>query len=176
MSTVSKILFRSTVYVVTATLLEQKVLRSAVPYLYEPSELVPALPRAVGLLAFPLVFFANWHVMYGVKHVATARQKFKDLAAKDGEPDVDRYELPNLYVAGTSKHAKAFNSRQRAHQQVLETLSHQYMVILFASLAYPMSTLLCTCIWVYARMNYAAGYAEGGPSGRYNMPLTLWIW
>ena len=51
-----------------------------------------------------------WTLMHGFK-VGKARTTYAELAKKDGEKDVDeRYLLPNLYVQGTSKHVKAFNS------------------------------------------------------------------
>jgi len=72
--------------------------------------------------------------------VGGMRSKYRELAKKDGEKDCeDRYGLPNLYVEGNTKWAKAFNCTQRAHQQQLETLTQFYVCILLSALQFPVS-------------------------------------
>jgi hypothetical protein len=50
-------------------------------------------------------------------------EKPKAVRPRAGEKDAEaRYSLPNLYVEGGTKWAKAFNCVQRSHQQAFETL------------------------------------------------------
>ena len=76
------------------------------------------------------LFFATPTVLLGVGFfalvhgmgVGAARRKYTELAKKDGEKDTEeRYGLPNLYVDGNTKHARAFNAIQRSHQHIFET-------------------------------------------------------
>eukprot|EP00729_Bicosta_minor_P021836 gene21836-8905_t len=104
---------------------------------------------------------------------------YKAKAEKDGEENCEaRYSLPNLYVAGSTKHSKAFNCWQRSHQQALETLPQVYATTLFAGLAFPVTTTLGGLWWLAGRITWATGYAasEGNPAARYSHPLAKGIW
>lgn len=91
-----------------------------------------------------------WALMHGFV-VGRARSKYADLAKKDGEKYVDeRYMLPNLYVQGTSKHAKALNCVQRSHQQIFETYTQAVLGGLAGMISFP----ICTSI---SSLMYAVG-------------------
>ena len=88
--------------------LEGSLFRRLFPALFEPSS-VGGLPKAIGVTLGALAVSGFWLTTYGFK-VGFARSKYKELAKKDGENNVDeRYSLPNLYVEGQTPHAKAFN-------------------------------------------------------------------
>ena len=160
---------------ITASVLESKVLKPAVPFLYEKSDVIPALPRAFGLTLFVLTGFSFFLIVWGAQ-VGKARQEYRTKAEKDGEKDLDRYLLPNLYVTGESANAKAFNSVQRSHQHVFETLTQVYFGAIVGSLCFPLTTALSTLLWAYARVVWAQSYAKEGASGRYSNPMSTFIW
>ena len=100
------------------------------------------------------------------------------LAKKDGEKDVEtRYALPNLYVDGNTKHARAFNCVQRSHQQAFETLPQLYVFTLIATLLFPVTAAVNVGLWLVGRMVWTKGYAssEGDASKRYDHPLAFLI-
>ena len=85
------------------TYLESKVLPGILPSLFQPSSVLPSLPKAFGLVVGAVAVSGFWLTLYGMK-VGSKRKEFMAKAEKDGEKDVEaRYSLPNLYVEGTCK-------------------------------------------------------------------------
>ena len=161
-----------------ATYVEKKILPNHLPsVLFETSQ-VAGLPRSFALVALVLVMSGMWLVVYGLK-TGSLRKKYMAKAIKDGEKDAEeRFGLPNLYVTGGGKHAKAFNCAQRSHQQIFETLPQFYVFTILGALEFPLTVGITTLLWAYARMKWAEGYAksEGNPSKRYSHPLAYFIW
>ena len=168
-------MLKAGLFVVIGTVLENKVAREHLPMLYEPSPVFEALPRAFGILILVLTGFSMWLLTFGMK-VGQARGKYKELAEKDGEKDLDRYSYPNLYVSGSSKHAIAFNNVQRAHQHVLEVIAQMYVAAIFSGIVYPLTASVSTCLWAYGRSVWSTKYADDGADGRYGHFMALWIW
>lgn len=86
----------------SATFVEQAVLpKIGLGFLLEKTYGINAgtfLPAGYGLVIFITTVTYLWLLMYSMK-VGGARNKYAELAKKDGEKDVDeRYKLPNLYV------------------------------------------------------------------------------
>ena len=104
--------------------------------------------------------------MLGFK-VSAARKKYKEKAIKDGEKDAEaRFSYPNLYCEGNTANAKFFNCAQRGHQQALETYP-QFLAFSYATaMRFPLSAAVLGLLWCYARVQWAAGYAKGDPTGR----------
>ena len=120
-------------------------------------------------------FFA---LVHGMK-VGAARQKYKELARKDGEKDVDlRYGLPNLYVDGNSKHARAFNTIQRSHQHILETYPSVILGSFLAAYQFPLCSALFSLLYAVGRITLSLSYAnsDGDPSKRYSNPMARLNW
>jgi glutathione S-transferase len=92
--------------------------------------------------------------MYLVVNVIMARKKY----------DV---KYPNLYAPAGHKHAEAFNSAQRAHQQTLEGLPYFLMQLLVVGLYYPLFAAACGGLWNVGKIVYGYGYAKNGPTGRH---------
>ena len=200
---------------------EKRVLPDMLPALFEPSTVMPALPRAFAGVVLVSVLSGFWITLYGLSvgskrkasvfvcrrvrgvcsrartcvtrshalsatsnsslpyQITSTPQIYKAKAEKDGEENCEaRYSLPNLYVAGSTKHSKAFNCWQRSHQQALETLPQVYATTLFAGLAFPVTTTLGGLWWLAGRITWATGYAasEGNPAARYSHPLAKGIW
>lgn len=125
-----------------------------------------------------LIGMGLWVTTFGMK-VGAARRKYKELAEKDGETEVEeRYALPNLYAQGTSKHARAFNCVQRAHQQIFETFPQVILSSLVAAWNFPISTALATTVYCAGRVAFSNGYAagEGDASQRYSSKLAKYMW
>ncbi|GAX12708.1 hypothetical protein FisN_15Hh187 [Fistulifera solaris] len=125
-----------------------------------------------------LIGMGFWVLTFGMK-VGAARRKYKELAEKDGETEVaERYDLPNLYAQGTSKHARAFNCVQRAHQQIFETFPQVILSSLVAAWNFPLSTALATTLFCAGRVAFSNGYAagEGDASQRYSSKLAKYMW
>ena len=119
-------------------LFERGVLTKLLPTLFEAST-VAGLPKAFGLTLGALTASGFWLTLYGFS-VGAARNKYMELAKKDGEKDCEeRYSLPNLYVDGNTKNSKAFNCVQRSHQQAFETLPQLYAFTLTAGLCFPVT-------------------------------------
>lgn len=136
------------------------------------------LPAGYGLVIAVVVISYLWVLSVGMS-VGFKRYKYKELAKKDGEKDVDaRYLLPNLYAQGTSKHVKAFNCVQRSHQQILETLPGYLITVLISGLEFPVTTFLAAVVWLVSRMVWVKGYAAsmGDPSQRYSHALSRLFW
>lgn len=139
--------------------LERNVLPKLVPALFEPSS-VAGLSKAVGITLGALAVSGFYLTMYGFK-VGAARRKYAELAKKDGEKNAEeRYALPNMYVDGGSKHAKAFNCVQRSHQQAFETLPQFYMFTATSALLFPVTAAGIVGMWILGRMVWSSGYAE----------------
>ena len=149
--------------------------RAVLPVLYSASSLLGgAVPRAVGVPLLLTCLACFWLTLHGFT-VGSLRTKYMELARKDGEKDVDaRYSLPNLYVDGLSKHARAFNCAQRSHQQAFETLPQLLFFTLVASAAYPLAAAGNVALWLIGRVTWTAGYVESGgdPKNRYSHPLA----
>jgi hypothetical protein len=101
----------------------ERALCTKIPSLSEPSSSFPSLPRSFGVFVAVLTAFNFWTLTYGLS-VGATRKKYKEMAEKNGEKDTEvRYSLPNLYVDGNTKPARAFNCVQRSHQQIMESLT-----------------------------------------------------
>jgi len=175
-----------------STLLEQTVLpKIGLGFLLEPggtptSVLVePPLPMAAsflpagyGLVIAVLTITYLWVLMVGMS-VGASRAKYSALAEKDGEKDVaERFQLPNLYAQGTSKHVRAFNCVQRSHQQILETLPGYFCTVLITGLEFPITSFVIASLWLYSRIVWVKGYAAsmGQPMDRYSHPFSGFFW
>ena len=135
------------------------------------------LTRAVGVPMLVTSGALFWLTLYGFT-VGAARTKFAALAKKDGEKDVDeRYALPNLYVEGGTKHARAFNCVQRSHQQAFETLPQLLCFTAVASTVFPLSAAANMALWLVGRVVWSTGYAASGGDAakRYDHPLAYLI-
>lgn len=122
-----------------------------------------------GIAPFILIGTGFWMTMHGMA-VGHARKKYMELAKKDGEPDVEeRYDLPNLYAQGTSKHARAFNCAQRSHQHILETWTQCVLSSLVSTVQFPITAAFLTGLYAVGRISLTNDYykAEGDPSKRY---------
>jgi hypothetical protein len=171
----TKLLLTSIAFVGITSFVETKIFKDRLPYLYEPAPAFPAVPRAFGLVVFVLTCFSFWLVTFGFK-VSTARKTCKESAEKDGETDLGKYDYPNLYAYGCSKHAIAFNSVQRAHQHALETIVQMYTATIFAAMVFPVSAAISAFLWSYGRVCWATAYADQGKDLRYSHPMSIWIW
>ena len=148
------------------------------PFLLVKSALLGGVvSRAVGVPLLLTCAACFWLTIHGFS-VGSARTKYMELARKDGEKDVDnRYSLPNLYVDGQSKHARAFNCVQRSHQQAFETLPQLLFFTLVASAAFPLSAAGNMLLWIIGRLAWTDGYAKSGGDAkhRYDHPLAFLI-
>eukprot|EP00325_Prymnesiales_sp_UTEX-LB-985_P033210 CAMPEP_0174716880 /NCGR_PEP_ID=MMETSP1094-20130205/25064_1 /TAXON_ID=156173 /ORGANISM="Chrysochromulina brevifilum, Strain UTEX LB 985" /LENGTH=245 /DNA_ID=CAMNT_0015916737 /DNA_START=22 /DNA_END=759 /DNA_ORIENTATION=+ len=156
-------------------LVETQVAKVLLPSLYATG--VAGLPKAFGITIAVTAASAFWLTMYGFS-VSGARKKYMELAKKDGEKDCEeRYSLPNLYVEGNTKYAKAFNCHQRSHQQAFETLPQFYLFTFSVAFVFPLTAAFNVGLWLYGRMKWSKGYAgsDGDPSKRYDHPLAFLI-
>jgi MAPEG family len=131
-----------------------------------------------GATPFILVGTGFWAMMHGFK-VGEARKKYMALAKADGEVDAEtRYDLPNMYVDGKSKHAKAFNCVQRSHQHIFETFGQLCTSSLIAWMSYPIASAVTTLSYSIGRYYLSTDYAkcEGEPSKRYSNQLAMLTW
>lgn len=120
-------------------------------------------------------FFALSHGL----RVGAARKKYMELAKKDGEKDAeDRYGLPNLYVDGNTKHARAFNAVQRSHQHIFETFPSAILGGLLGAYQFPITTAFSSLLYASARITLSRAYAdsEGDVAKRYSNPLSRCMW
>ena len=137
------------------------------------------LPRAAGAVLALHVVAGVWIVVWGLASVGAKRKHYMEKARKDGEKDVDtRYALPNLYVDGTSVHARAFNCCQRSHQQVFESYTQFSVANLAGAICFPLTALLSASVWFLGRVTWAKGYAasEGDAKKRYTSPFSYCVW
>mmetsp|Transcript_1873 Transcript_1873/g.2523 ORF Transcript_1873/g.2523 Transcript_1873/m.2523 type:complete len:197 (-) Transcript_1873:181-771(-) len=171
----STMLLKSLGFVVASSVSENMFVKDFVPSLYQPSPVLSVAPRAFGLVVMVLTGFSMWMLAFGME-VGKARGKYKELAEKDGEKDLERYEYPNLYVSGTSKHAKAFNATQRAHQHVLEVITQMYVATIICGLVYPLTTCITAFLWANGRSAWSNKYKDEGAENRYGHAMSIWIW
>lgn len=69
--------------------------------------------------------------------------------------DVDeRFQYPNLYAQGTSKHVRAFNCVQRSHQQIYETFTTAVVSGLAASITFPLCAAASTLTYAVGKSSY----------------------
>jgi hypothetical protein len=137
------------------------------------------LPKLFGVTPTILTGVSFWALLHGFSVVGKSRSKYMALAKKDGEKDVEeRYDLPNLYAQGTSKHAKAFNCAQRSHQQIFETFPQMCMVSMISAVHYPITAAVFAATYFVGRYSMSAGYAneEGDARKRYSSPVAPLIW
>lgn len=176
-TTMATFLITTTLFTIGSAILERRVLKNAAPLLFEPSQVMPPLSRSFGLTIFILTGFSFWLFMWGMQ-IGKAREKYKELAKKDGEkPEhVESFSLPNMYATGNSEHAKAFNSIQRSHQHTFETITQIYTGALVGALMFPITSAIITFLWAFGRTQWAKSYAANGPSGRYNNPVAMLVW
>ena len=128
----------------------------------------------------PAIFsgMSFWILVHGMK-VGAARKKYMELAKKDGEKDVEeRYDLPNLYAQGTSKHVRSFNCVQRSHQHIFETFTGAVLTGMVGAVHHPITTAVSTFTYAVGRMSLSNGYAasEGNASKRYSSSLAILNW
>lgn len=76
------------------------------------------------------------------------------------------HRYPLLYAPESHKHAKAFNSVQRAHQNTLESWGPVMLTMMAVGLRDPLTAAFCGAVWVLGRFVYGFGYAASGPEGR----------
>ena len=170
-----KLLVEAVAFSLIGPVIEKKFLVNSIPYLYEPSGVIPALPHAYGLIIAILAGYSFWLTTFGMK-VGQARSKYRALAEKAGETDLERYSYPNLYVFGTSENARAVNNAQRAHQHVLECIAQMFFATLVSATAFPLTTALSTFLWAWGRVEWSNAYLEHGAEKRYTHFLSSWIW
>lgn len=137
------------------------------------------LPTLFGATPLLLTGFSFWTLLHGFMVVGRARSKYIKLAEEAGEKDVEeRYGLPNLYVQGTSKYAKAFNCIQRSHQHIFESFTGLCVVSIVAAVHYPICAAIGTFTYCLGRISLSNGYAnsEGDASKRYSSPFAPLTW
>lgn len=156
---------------------EEFFIRPTFAPIYGFSNLVPFLPRAyAGVVLVNVIGSSLALVVLGGK-VAGARKQFIEKAKKDGDAEAEaRFSYPKLYAEGFSDSAKKFNCVQRGHQQALETYTQFVMLSLVAGIKYPAAATLGGLLWIVARFAWAAGYATGEPSKRYDSIVGFGIW
>jgi hypothetical protein len=172
----NKILLQSIALATAGGVLESKFLPDNL-VLSEPSPVLQ-LPRAYAFIIIIHGFMLTWLLSLGMS-VGAARAKYMNLAKKDGEKDAEsRYALPNLYVEGNTKHARAFNCVQRSHQQVFETLHMYLFCSMVAGICFPLTVTVACSIWFWSRMKWADGYSksEGDASKRYSNAGSGLFW
>ena len=177
----NKVLLQSLVLAVAGGLLETKFLpekfNDPFKFLSETSPILP-LPRGYALIIILHSITLMWLLVHGLS-IGAARSKYKELAKKDGEKNVeDRYSLPNLYVDGNTKHSKAFNCVQRSHQQIFETLHMYLFCSMVSGLSFPLTVSVACSVWLYSRMKWVAGYStsEGDAAKRYSQRYSGLFW
>jgi MAPEG family len=130
------------------------------------------LPKAFGFTPIILSGLSFWCLIHGFLVVGASRNKYIQLAEKDGEKEVkERYGLPNLYAQGTSKNALAFNCVQRSHQQIFETFPQMCLLSMVGAVHYPMTVAATLIAYAVGRITLSQGY-----DNRYSHPLAKLIW
>lgn len=128
----------------------------------------------------PLILIATgfWSVTHGMK-VGKGRKDAIENAKKDGEENVeDRYDLPNLYAQGTSKHVKVFNTIQRSHQHIFESFTQLAIASMAGAMEFPITAAASTLLYSVGRVALSNGYAaaEGDPTKRYSSSVAKYMW
>jgi uncharacterized membrane protein len=168
----ASMMIKSSLMAVTAAVLESKYASSTT---LEGS----ALGGVVGVTPMLIVGTGFWAVIHGFTVVGKARKKYMELAKKDGEKEVEeRYDLPNLYAQGTSKHARAFNCVQRSHQHIFETFPQTIASAMIGWNIYPISSAIFMAMYSLGRITLSQGYAatEGEASKRYSSKFAFLTW
>ena len=173
------IVLQSLAYALGGSYAEKKYLATRYPALYEKSD-TTGMTYAFDLCIVSLVMYHFWLFNYGMS-IGSLRNKYKEKARKDGEKDVDaRYSYPNLYVAGGTKHANAFNCAQRSHQQQLETVAAFTLFALTAALSFPVVATVASIIYTISRRIWAKGYGSNNDAGdaqrRYSAFFSGFFW
>ncbi|CAB9514277.1 Microsomal glutathione S-transferase [Seminavis robusta] len=153
---------------------------------YEPSTLIgldgvgpTGLPQAFGITPVILAGLSFWILIHGFLVVGAARNKYIELAEKDGEKEVKaRYGMPNLYAQGTSKNALAFNCVQRSHQQIFETFPQTCLLSMVGAVHYPITIAATLTVYAIGRYTLSMCYAaaDGDADKRYSSKLAPWTW
>jgi glutathione S-transferase len=156
---------------------ESKYAKDIFPAFYNPSSVLPFLPRGyAAVLLVNVVGSGLVMATLGVR-VGQARTAFKEKALKNGDKDAeDRFSYPKLYAEGFSREAKDFNCIQRGHQQAIETYTQFVAYSLVAGIKYPLVSTVAGLMWTLARFQWADGYATGAPTRRYEFMLSRGIW
>mmetsp|Transcript_18144 Transcript_18144/g.25573 ORF Transcript_18144/g.25573 Transcript_18144/m.25573 type:complete len:194 (-) Transcript_18144:71-652(-) len=165
------VLLKSTLLTLGATYVENKYVPSNTDGPFGTSSWIGLTPALFTGMSF-------WALTHGMK-VGKARNKYIELAKKDGEKDVDeRYGLPNLYAQGTSKHARAFNCVQRSHQHIFETFTGAVVAGMAGAVSYPITTAASTLVYFVGRVSLSNGYAaaDGDATKRYSSPFARYFW
>ena len=177
MSRYARFLIPSAAIAVAGPYLESRHLPPSLEFIHEPSS-VSGISRGYALVLAINIMIGLWVILVGMS-VGGKRKSFMSKAKKDGEENVEeRYSLPNLYVSGGTKHSRAFNCVQRAHQQILETLPQFFLMALVSGLSFPGVTFVVCVAWLYARYVWVQGYmkSEGDAIKRYSHPFAAFIW
>lgn len=172
--------------VIMASVLVKSVLGAGLGAFAESKYSTKIFAAPEGQVVSPL-FFATPMVLLGVgffslmhgMNVGKARTRYMEQAKKDGEKDVEeRYGLPNLYVDGNTKCARAFNAVQRSHQHIFETFPSAILGGLVAAYQFPISAAISTTLYAVGRIVQSLNYAksEGDVKKRYANPMARYLW
>lgn len=105
--------------------------------LWGASDLIPALPRAFGLVALVNVVGASFAVVALSFKVGKARTEYG-------------VDLPAMYATGKDAKSIKFNCVQRGHQQALETFPMLLAASLVGGIRYPVSVAAFGLLWMKA--------------------------
>ena len=98
--------------------------------------------------------------------IGSLQEQVQRESAQRWRKDVDaRYSYPNLYVAGRTKHANAFNCAQRSHQQQLETAAAFTLFALTTALSFPVVATVLSISYTVSRRIWAKGYGGNNDEG-----------
>jgi uncharacterized MAPEG superfamily protein len=169
MSEAAGLILKAGIPILGSLYLENNILKSKLTALYDPSPLIPALPKVYVFfhysyqnyffLRFGAVILINLIstglvlIVLGLK-VANARKVAIAAAAKKGD-DKDaeaRYSYPKMYAEGFSEDAKAFNCVQRGHQQAFETYTQFVIMSIVGGIKFPVITTGAGLMWCFARL------------------------
>lgn len=118
--------------------------------------------RLFGLVIICNVIASGFTMTALGTRVAAARKKYN-------------VELPQMYAAGYSPEATAFNNIQRGHQQALETYP-AYLALSFVSgTRFPITTALGGILYCVSRLKWADLYADDAAK-RYDSWLSKQVW
>mmetsp|Transcript_22257 Transcript_22257/g.33165 ORF Transcript_22257/g.33165 Transcript_22257/m.33165 type:complete len:144 (+) Transcript_22257:55-486(+) len=110
------------------------------------------LPKDYGyvMLSIAASGMVNLYLMF---QVGAARKKYG-------------VKYPALYAEESHKHAKEFNSVQRAHQNTLENMPLFLIMVTTNGLVFPKVSAAMGFVFAVGRFFYGYGYAKYGPRGR----------
>eukprot|EP01147_Barroeca_monosierra_P010011 gene10011-2185_t len=109
----------------------------------------------VGLVSVEYAFVTIWMGM----RVGNARRKF-------GVKYPTMYATVGVGGVKDEKSANQFNCIQRGHQNTLETTPTFFILLVLASLSYPLYAAIAGQVWVMSRVVYFLGYSSGDPQKR----------